>query len=207
MSVIVTVILHGDIRCIHGPLKMLSDAAQFGRCGRRAAYDYRRPKTPSNTRPKVVGTTRFEKAEYREPDTSPKAPKSKRSKKSNWTDGKLPILRPSEKRYRFLKNCTRKGVFLVDPESHGRPLVVIVAELPNVTVDEAERRPNKVRRAIEKRLDKHIRKPAEESPPAPLSRGPARKSIHSGRHPSQKVLGVGRREKASIAKIIEGASP
>jgi hypothetical protein len=38
MSVIVTVILHGDIRCIHGPLKMLSDAAQFGRCGRRAAY-------------------------------------------------------------------------------------------------------------------------------------------------------------------------
>ena len=34
-----TVILHGDIRRIHGPLTMLSDAARFGRCDRRAAYD------------------------------------------------------------------------------------------------------------------------------------------------------------------------
>src|SRR5271163_1694932 len=39
MSVIMTVILHGDIRPIHGPLTMLSDAARFGRCDRRAAYD------------------------------------------------------------------------------------------------------------------------------------------------------------------------
>jgi len=38
MSIIVTVILHGDIRCIHGPFTMLSDAARFSRCGRRAAY-------------------------------------------------------------------------------------------------------------------------------------------------------------------------
>src|SRR5208337_3199729 len=38
MSVIMTVILHGDIRRIHGPLTMLSDAARFGRCDRRAAY-------------------------------------------------------------------------------------------------------------------------------------------------------------------------
>src|SRR5271166_5321772 len=38
MSVIMTVILHGDIRPIHGPLTMLSDAARFGRCDRRAAY-------------------------------------------------------------------------------------------------------------------------------------------------------------------------
>ena len=39
MSVIMTVILHGDIRRIHGPLRMLSDAARFGRCDRGAAYD------------------------------------------------------------------------------------------------------------------------------------------------------------------------
>src|SRR5271155_5208266 len=39
MSVIMTVILHGDIRPIHGPLRMLSDAARFGRCDRRAAYN------------------------------------------------------------------------------------------------------------------------------------------------------------------------
>ena len=39
MSVIMTVILHGDIRPIHGPLTMLSDAARFGRCDRRAAYN------------------------------------------------------------------------------------------------------------------------------------------------------------------------
>jgi hypothetical protein len=149
----------------------------------------------------------LEKAEYREPDTSPKAPKSKRSKKSNWTDGKLPILRPSEKRYRFFEKCTRKGVFLVDPEDKGPPLAIIIAELTNVTVDEAERRPYKVRTAIEKALDRHIRKSTEGSSPAPLSRGPARKSIPSGRHPSQKALGAGRRERPSIAEIIEGANP
>ena len=38
MSVILTVILHGDIRRIHSPPRMLSYAAQFGGCGRRAAY-------------------------------------------------------------------------------------------------------------------------------------------------------------------------
>ncbi len=35
MSVIMTVILHGDIRRIHGPLGMLSNAPRFGRCDRR----------------------------------------------------------------------------------------------------------------------------------------------------------------------------
>jgi hypothetical protein len=39
MSVTMTVIVHGDVRPIDNPLTMLPDAAQFGRCGRRAAYD------------------------------------------------------------------------------------------------------------------------------------------------------------------------
>jgi len=34
-----TVIVHGEVRPIDNPLTMLPDAAQFGRCGRRAAYD------------------------------------------------------------------------------------------------------------------------------------------------------------------------
>jgi hypothetical protein len=39
MSVTMTVIVHGEVRPIDNPLTMLPDAAQFGRCGRRAAYD------------------------------------------------------------------------------------------------------------------------------------------------------------------------
>jgi hypothetical protein len=35
MSVIMTVILHGAIRRIQGPLRMLSNAARLGRCYRR----------------------------------------------------------------------------------------------------------------------------------------------------------------------------
>ena len=38
MSVTMTVIVHGEVRPIDNPLTMLPDAAQFGRCGRRAAY-------------------------------------------------------------------------------------------------------------------------------------------------------------------------
>ena len=32
-------VIHGDIRRIDGPLTMLPDAAQFGRCARRTAYN------------------------------------------------------------------------------------------------------------------------------------------------------------------------
>src|SRR5271169_1409275 len=39
MRVIMTVILHGAIRRIQGPLRMLSNAARLGRCDRGAAYD------------------------------------------------------------------------------------------------------------------------------------------------------------------------
>jgi hypothetical protein len=39
MTVIVSVILHGEIRRIDNPITMLSDAPTFGRWGRRAAYD------------------------------------------------------------------------------------------------------------------------------------------------------------------------
>jgi hypothetical protein len=39
MSVTMTVIVHGEVRPIDNPLTMLPDAAQFGRCGRRAAYE------------------------------------------------------------------------------------------------------------------------------------------------------------------------
>ena len=178
----------------------------------RREAKYRNPKATSNTRPKVTESKRSIKSTYRKPDTPPIVPKSKPSKKSKWTDGKLPILRPSEKRYRFLKNWTRKGVFLVEPEDHGRPLVVIVAELTNATVDEAMRRPYKVRAAIEKALDKHVKK-APAKPPTLLSRprsvSDSRRSNPSRPHPKARSKPVGQApvEEHAGGRKIESPNP
>ena len=65
---------------------------------------YRRQKTASDTRSKV--------------------PEGKRAMKSEWTDGELPVRRPSERRYRMLQKWAKKGVLLVEPKDNGRPLVV-----------------------------------------------------------------------------------
>jgi len=45
-------------------------------------------------------------------------------------------------------------VLLIEPKDHWRPLVVTVTELASLTVDEAKRRPDKVRAAIQRTLDK-----------------------------------------------------
>jgi len=57
MSVTMTVIVHGEVRPIDNPLTMLPDAAQFGRCGRRAAYN-RSPVSYATRREAVADATR-----------------------------------------------------------------------------------------------------------------------------------------------------
>ena len=57
----------------------------------------------------------------------------------------LPVVRPSERRYRTLQKWAKKGVLLIEPKDNGRPLVVTVTELASFTVDEAKCRPHKVR--------------------------------------------------------------
>ena len=64
--------------------------------------------------------------------------------------------------------------------------MVTVTELASLTVDEAKRRPDKVRAAIQKTLDKAIQKAAEKPPAMPLGPRPvfdARRSIPSGSYP------------------------
>jgi hypothetical protein len=155
-------------------------------------------------------------AQYRRKKTASNTPhqepKPKRSMKSEWVDGNLPVLRPSEKRFHFLKNCARKGVFLVNPEDHGRLLVVTVTELTNLTIDEAKRHPEKVRAEIEKALDKAIQNAAEQPSTAPLVRRPifnARRSNSPGRHPKvlSKSVGQAPRKGLAVAKKIESPCP
>ena len=153
---------------------------------------YRRQKTASDTRSKV--------------------PEAKRSMTSESADGKLPVRRPSERRYRMLQKWAKKGVFLVEPEDNGRTLVVTVTELASFTVDEAKRRPDKVRAAIQKTLDKAIQKAAEKPPTMPLRPRPAintRRSIPSGPHRliHSKPVGQAHREELAVAKEIESPSP
>ena len=99
---------------------------------------YRRQKTASDTR-----STGLE---------------AKRSMKSEWTDGELPVRRPSERRYQMLQKWAKNGVFLVEPKDNGRVLVVTVTELASLTVDEAKRRPDKVQAAIQKTVDKPLKR-------------------------------------------------
>jgi hypothetical protein len=141
-------------------------------------------------------------------NTRSKVAVAKRSITSEWTDAKLPVFRPSEQRYRFLKKCARKGVFLVKPEDHGRLLAVTVTELTSLTVDEAKRRLDKVRAAIEKVLDKAIQKAAEKPPATPLMRRRVfddRRSIPSGPHRliHSKPVGAAPPEQLADAQTIE----
>jgi hypothetical protein len=92
------------------------------------------------------------------------------------------------------------------------PEAITVTELASFTVDEAKRRPDKVRAAIEKTLDKAIQKAAEKPPATPLVRRPifnARRSIPSGPHPKvlSKSVGQGPVEKPAGAKEIESPCP
>ncbi len=153
---------------------------------------YRRQKTASDTRSKV--------------------PEAKRSITSESADGKLPVRRPSEPRYRMLQIWAKKGVLLVEPEDNGRTLVVTVTELASFTADEAKRRPDKVRAAIHKTLDKAIQKAAEKPPTMPLRPRPAintRRLIPSGPHRliHSKPVGQAHREELAVAKEIESPSP
>jgi hypothetical protein len=175
------------------PQKVLApeDGESITKWAKREAQ-YRRKKTATDTRHEV--------------------PEAKRAMNSEATEGELPVRRPSERRYRMLQVWAKKGVFLVEPKDHGRTLVVTVTELASFTVDEAKRRPDKVRAAIEKTLDKAIQKAAEKPPATPLVRRPifnARRSIPSGPHPKvlSKSVGQGPVEKPAGAKEIESPCP
>ena len=151
---------------------------------------YRRQKTASDTRSKV--------------------PEGKRAMKSEWTDGELPVRRPSERRYRTLQEWAKKGVFLVEPKDNGRPLVVTVTELAGLTVDEGKRRPDKVRAAIENALDKLVKMAPAKRPPMPLMTRRVfddRRSGSSGPGILSKPVGEAPLEKPPVAQTVESPSP
>ena len=154
--------------------------------------NYRRQKTASDTRSKGL--------------------EAKRSMKSEWTDGELPVRRPSGRRYRMLQKWAENGVFLVEPKDNGRVLVVTVTELASLTVDEAKRRPDKVQAAIQKTVDKLVKKAAEKPPAMVVVPRPvidARGSIPSGSHPGilSKPTGEAPFEKPMVPKEIESPGP
>ena len=126
--------------------------------------------------------------------------------------GELPVLCPSERRYRTLQKWAKKGVFLVEPKDNGRALVVTVTELASLTVDEAKRRPDKVRAAIQKTLDKAIQKAAEKPPATPLVPRRVfddRRSIPSDSYPGilSKPVGEAPLERLAVTETIESPSP
>src|SRR5450759_5478482 len=146
------------------------------------------------------------------PDTRPKVPEAKRAMNSEATEGELPVRRPSDRRYRMLQKWAKKGVLLVEPKDHGRTLVVTVTELAGFTVDEAKRRPDKVRAAIQKTLDKAIQTAAEKPPATALVRRrvfDARSSNSPGRYPGipTKPVGQAPRKELAVAKDIESPRP
>lgn len=148
---------------------------------------YRRQKTRSSTRSKV--------------------PEAERSTKSK---GKLPVLRPSERRYRALQKWAKKGVILVEPTDDGRTLVVTVTELAGLTVNDARRRPDKIRSAIQKMLDKAIQRVAEKPPLTPLVRRRVfddGRSVSSGPGILSKPVGEAPLEKPAGAQNLESPSP
>ena len=151
---------------------------------------YRRQKTASDTRSKV--------------------PEGKRAMKSEWTDGELPVMRPSERRYRMLQIWAKNGVFLVEPKDNGRPLVVTVTELAGLTVDEAKRRPDKVRAAIESALDKLVKMAPAKRPTMPLMTRRVfddRRSVSSGPGILSKRVGEAPLEQLADAQTIERPNP
>jgi hypothetical protein len=145
-------------------------------------------------------------------DTPHEEPKPKRSMKSESAEGELPVRCLSERRYRMLQKWAKNGVFLVDPEHNGRTLVVTVTELASLTVDEAKRRPDKVRAEIQKALDKAIQKPPEKPPTVPLRPRPvfdARRSNPPGPHPKvlSKSVGKAPLEQLAVTEKPESPSP
>ena len=151
---------------------------------------YRRQKTASGTRSK--------------------GPEAKRSMKSEWTDGKLPVMRPCGRRYRALQKWAKKGVCLVEPKDNGRPLVVTVTELAGLTVDEGKRRPDKVRAAIENALDKLVKTAPAKRPTLPLMTRrvfDGRRSVSSGPGILSKPVGEAPLEKSPVAQTIESPNP
>ena len=122
------------------------------------------------------------------------------------------MLYPSERRYHALQKWAKKGVFLVEPEDNRRAMVVTVTELASLTVDEAKRRPDKVRAAIQKTLDKAIQKPAEKPPATPLVPRrvfDARRSVSSEPYPNilSKPVGEATLEKLAVTEKPESPGP
>ncbi len=151
---------------------------------------YRRQSTASDTRSEVL--------------------EGKRAMKPEPAIGKLPVRCPSERGYRMLQKWAKKGVFLVGPKDNGRPLVVAVTELASLTVDEAKRRPDKVRAAIQKTLDKAIQKAAEKPSATPLVPRRVfddRRSIPSGPVNLSKPVAEAPLEQLADAQTIESPSP
>ena len=155
-------------------------------------------------------------AKYRKVDKAsnarPKTAEAKRSTTSEWDAGIFSVLRPSERRYRVLQKWAKKGVLLVEPKDNGHTLVVTVTELAGLTVDEAKCRPEKVRAAIQKTLDKLVQKAAEKPPTRPLVRRrvfDAGRSIPSGAHRSihSKPVGGAPLETLAVTETIESPSP
>jgi hypothetical protein len=155
-------------------------------------------------------------AQYRRkktaPDTRHEVPEAKRSMTTESAEGELPVRHPSERRYRMLQKWAKKGVLLVEPEGNGRTLVVTVTELAGFTVDEAKRRPDKVRGAIQKTLDKAIQTAAEKPPATalvPRRVFDTRKLVPSGPHPGilTKPVGQAPRKELAVAKDIESPRP
>jgi hypothetical protein len=155
-------------------------------------------------------------AQYRRkktaPDTRHEVPEAKRAMNSEATEGELPVMRPSDQRYRMLQKWAKKGVLLVEPKDNGRTLAVTVTELATLTVDEVKRRPDKVRAAIQKTLDKAVQKAAEKPPATPLVPRrvfDARRPNSPGPHPKvlSKSVGQAPRKELSVAKDIETPRP
>ncbi|MGA3341114.1 MAG: hypothetical protein ABSD11_10870 [Methylocella sp.] len=118
------------------------------------------------------------------------------------------MMRSSERPYQMLQKLAKKCVLLVEPRDNAHPLVVAVIELARVTVDEAKRRPDKVRAAILKTLDKEIQKAAEK----PLVRRrmfDGRRSIPSGPHRlnHSKPVDAASLEQFVDARTIESPNP
>jgi hypothetical protein len=112
----------------------------------------------------------------------------------------------------MLQIWAKKGVLLVEPEDNGRTLVVTVTELASFTADESKRRPDKVRAAIQKTVDKAIRNAAVKPPATPLVRRSvfeSGRSIPSQPHPKilSKPVGQVPLEKPAVVQTIESPSP
>ena len=164
----------------------------------------------------VESVTKWAKrqAQYRKQktasDTRSKVPEGKRAMKSEWSDGKLSVVHPSERRYRTLQKWAKRGVFLVAPKHNGRPLVVTVTELAGLTLDETKRRPDKVRASIENALDKRVQMAPAKRPTMPLMTRRVfddRRSVSSGPGILSKPVGEAPLEQLVDAQTIESPNP